>query len=76
MWSVIYDGIVLGQMQNSLEWLPLGLPDPPFLAPPRSTPGSVPQGYSEAGPSGADSSSVLSLTRGPSGPGILPSTGS
>jgi hypothetical protein len=30
MQSVTYNGSVLGQTQNPLEWLPLAPPDPPF----------------------------------------------
>jgi hypothetical protein len=58
-------GQSLGRVRNPLEWLPLSLPDLPFRFRLARPPGSVPQGYSGVGPSGADSSSILPLTRGP-----------
>jgi hypothetical protein len=46
----------------------------PLLPSPRPIPSSVPWGYLGAGPSEAESSPVVLLTRGPWGPGILTPT--
>jgi hypothetical protein len=72
MQPAIYGGSVPNQAWNPLEWLPLGLPDPPpLLALLRPILVSVPRDYPGAGFSKMDFSSVLMLTCRPQGPSDL-----
>jgi hypothetical protein len=61
MRSRTYDGSVLSQARNPLEWLPLGSRPPPSGS---ASPdlGSVPRDYPGACPFGANLSFVLLLT--------------
>lgn len=68
MRSVTYGESVLGQAQNSLEWLPLDPPDTPSSSA-SSDPELGASRLSEVHPSGANLSLVFLLTSGSQGSG-------